>query len=189
MDWMRHPDVIQAAKILREGGVVAVPTESVWGLSCDANNETAVRRLLTIKCRPESKGLILITDQIERLQPILETLPARTRLLIESSTVKHPVTCLVSHNGKVPKVILGDNKKVAVRVIKHPPARALCDHFGGLLVSTSANPNGQPPAKSNTEVRKYFSGVIDFFSPGGAGGAHNVSQIIDVASGDVIRPR
>ena len=187
MDWMRHPEVIRAARVLQEGGVIAVPTESVWGLSCDANNEISVRRLLSIKRRSESKGLILITDRVERLEPFLESVPQNARLLMESSTVERPVTCLLSHNGKVPKVIIGDNEKVAVRLIKHPPARALCEHFGGLLVSTSANPNGQPPAKSQSKVLDYFSDAIDFLSPGSVGGADNVSEIVDATSGEVLR--
>ena len=144
---------------------MAVPTESVWGLSCDANNEMSVRRLLSIKGRPASKGLILITDQIERLKSILGPFPRRTRLIIESSSVDHPITCLVPHNGELSKVILGENEKVAVRVIKHPPARALCAHFGGLLVSTSANPNGQPAARSESKVMEYFLNAIDLFLP------------------------
>jgi len=189
VDWMSHPEIINAAKILRDGGVVAVPTESVWGLSCDANNEMSVRRLLSIKSRPESKGLILITDQFERLKFILGPFSRKTRLIIESSSVDHPITCLVPHNGKLSKVILGENEKVAVRVIKHPPARALCAHFGGLLVSTSANPNGQPAARTESKVMEYFLNAIDFVSPGSVGGADNVSEIIDVASGNVVRAR
>ena len=113
----------------------------------------------------------------------------KTRLIIESSSVDHPITCLVPHNGKLSKVILGENEKVAVRVIKHPPARALCAHFGGLLVSTSANPNGQPAARTESKVKEYFLNAIDFVSPGSVGGADNVSEIIDVASGNVVRAR
>ena len=91
------------------------------------------------------------------------------------------------NNGAAPAWITGGRDTLAVRITQHPLAAALCELSGDLLVSTSANPQGLPPARTAEEARAYFSGLIDGFTPGEVGAAANPSEIRDIVSGEVIR--
>jgi len=156
MDWRYHPEMVRAAQLVAADGVVACPTEAVWGLSCDARSEVAVRRLLAIKQRPQEKGLILIVDHIDRLQPYLTDLGSLRWEPLRTRSIGHPVTWLIPHNGTVPKYITGEHRRLAVRVTAHPPSAALCQLLAVPLVSTSANPSGAPAATSESKVIAYF---------------------------------
>jgi len=176
-----------AVRALCEGGVIACPTEAVWGLSCDPWNESAVATLLALKHRPVSKGLILVaadTDQIALLMDALSPAQRATATL----SWPGPSTWLVPHHGLVPPWVCGDHATVAVRVSAHPVVRAICTAWGGPLVSTSANPAGARPAREAFQVRRYFGNSLDCFLPGRVGPASRPTVIRDLASGAVIRP-
>lgn len=176
----------QAVNCLLQGGVLACPTESVWGLSCDPDNAAAVRRLLALKRRPVGKGLILVASRREQLDWLLADLPsAQARKLALSWP--GATTWLVPHRGRVPDWIHGDHDSVAVRVSAHPLLVALCDTWGGALVSTSANPSGCKPAVAGFQVRRYFGGELDFLLAGAVGGAARPSVIRDLVSDRVVR--
>ena len=189
MEWKRHPQALNAVKKMREGGVVACPMEAVWGLSCDPNNETAVQRLLTIKGRPESKGLILIADDLERLRPWLGKIQKAEWRRFKEAPNDHPITWLLPHNENVPPFIVGSNEKLAVRLVTHPPAAAVCALFAAPLVSTSANPSGMHAANSASMVKQYFPHSIACYCPGEVGNAKSVSEIRDINTGEILRPR
>jgi len=178
--------VQEAARVVRRGGVIAYPTEAVWGLGCDPWNEAAVHRLLALKQRPVKKGLILIAADICQFDFLLADLPAawRERLV---STWPGPNTWLVPHRGRLPVWITGRHASVALRVSDHPQVRALCRRVGP-LVSTSANPAGRPAARSRLRVEQYFSHRLDAVLGGALGGRRNPSLIRDLASGRVVRP-
>ena len=174
------------ARIVREGGVIAYPTEAVWGLGCDPWNEMAVDRLLALKDRPVHKGLILVADNIRQFDFLLDDLPERwvDRL---ASTWPGPNTWLVPHQGLLPEWISGQHDTVALRVSDHPLVRDLCA-LTGPLVSTSANPAGRPSARSRLRVEQYFHQQLDGVLGGALGGRRNPSLIRDLRSGDVVRP-
>ncbi len=174
------------ARIVREGGVIAYPTEAVWGLGCDPWNEMAVDRLLALKDRPVHKGLILVADNIRQFDFLLDDLPERwvDRL---ASTWPGPNTWLVPHQGLLPDWISGQHDTVALRVSEHPLVRDLCA-LTGPLVSTSANPAGRPSARSRLRVEQYFHQQLDGVLGGALGGRRNPSLIRDLRSGDVVRP-
>jgi L-threonylcarbamoyladenylate synthase len=176
----------RVARVVREGGVIAYPTEAVWGLGCDPWNETAVDRLLALKERPVHKGLILVADSIEQFDFLLDDLPERwiDRL---ASTWPGPNTWLVPHQNRLPKWITGRHDTVALRVSDHPLVRDLCA-LTGPLVSTSANPAGRPSARSRLRVEQYFPRQLDAVLGGALGGRKNPSLIRDLRTGDVIRP-
>ncbi|MBB1518602.1 L-threonylcarbamoyladenylate synthase [Aquipseudomonas guryensis] len=178
--------VQRMARIVREGGVIAYPTEAVWGLGCDPWNEMAVERLLALKDRPVHKGLILVADNIRQFDFLLDDLPERwiDRL---ASTWPGPNTWLVPHQGLLPEWISGQHDTVALRVSDHPLVRDLCA-LTGPLVSTSANPAGRPSARSRLRVEQYFHQQLDGVLGGALGGRRNPSLIRDLRSGDVVRP-
>lgn len=176
----------QAAQVVRSGGVIAYPTEAVWGLGCDPWNDEAVERLLALKDRPVHKGLILVAAEIEQFDFILEDLPEIWLARLAGSW-PGPNTWLVPHQNRLPEWISGQYSSVALRVSDHPQVRALC-RLTGPLVSTSANPARRPSARSRLRVEQYFPGQLDAVLGGALGGRKNPSLIRDLISGDVVRP-
>jgi len=175
-----------AVEALGAGGVVACPTEAVWGLSCDPANEAAVSRVLALKQRPVSKGLILVAASEDQLGFLLADLPAGQRRRL-SDTWPGPVTWLVPHRNRVAPWVHGVHDTVAVRVSDHPVLRALCLAWGAPLVSTSANPGGARPPVAAFQVRRYFGERLDAMLPGSVGAAGRPTMIRDLASDRVVR--
>jgi len=175
-----------AVGALRQGGVIACPTEAVWGLSCDPYNESAVEDLLGLKRRPVSKGLILVAAKQEHVEFLLASLSEQQRQTVSASW-PGPATWLLPHRDLVPEWICGDHSTVAVRVSAHPAVSALCAAWGGPLVSTSANPAGARPAREAFQVRRYFGDALDYVLPGRIGEAARPTTIRDACSGQIIR--
>lgn len=175
----------RAAKTLRQGGVVACPTEAVWGLSADPLNGAAVQRLLQMKARDASKGVILVAAHLEQLGLYIEA-PSRKALLRATATWPGPHTWVFPASEEAPPWVTGGRDTVAVRVSSHPPLVALCLAFGGALVSTSANRSGQPPCRSVAEVRLRFGPSLTVL-PGPTGGLANPTPIREVATGHILR--
>ena len=172
--------------MLRLGGVIACPTEAVWGLSCDPGNEHAVARLLQLKSRPVAKGLILVAANVGQVDFLLAGLSDQQRQTLFDSW-PGPATWLLPHRGLVPHWISGSHETVAVRVSDHPAVSALCAAWGGPLVSTSANPAGALPAREAYQVRRYFGHALDYLLPGRVGAARRPTGIRDLFSGQIIR--
>lgn len=177
---MRH-----AAHLLRRGAVIAYPTEAVYGLGCDPLDRTAVERLFAIKRRRADKGLILIASRFEQLAPLLQPPdPAIAARL--AATWPGPVTWLIPAAPTTPAWLTGGRPKLAVRVTAHPLAAALCEAFGGPLVSTSANSSGRPAARSALQAMLRCPGV-DLVLHGALGGRDRPSEIRDAQSGATLR--
>ncbi|MDH2296135.1 MULTISPECIES: L-threonylcarbamoyladenylate synthase [Cobetia] len=177
-----------AAACLRNGGIVAYPTEAVWGLGCDPDDGEALARLIKLKSRDAAKGLILIAGDIAQLEPWLAgvTVAQREQLL---ASWPGPYTWLVPDNGRAHPLLRGEHVSLAVRVTDHPLVQALCAAFGGPLVSTSANRAGESPAMSADEVRDAFGAALvnDVILEGPLGGNPRPSTIRDLATGKVLR--
>lgn len=177
----------RCAASLHAGGVIAYPTEAVWGLGCDPDNWEAVLRLLALKSRPVEKGLILVAARVEQVQHLLAPLP-ETLVQKALSYWPGPVTCVLPDLAdQVPLWLRGSHQGIAVRVSAHPLTAALCDCFGGPLVSTSCNPAGHAPARSIWQVRRYFRDRLDAILPGDLGGHRNPSRIIDLVGDRILR--
>ena len=171
---------------IHRGGVIAYPTEAVFGLGCDPLNPTAVQRLLDIKQRPMSKGLILIASRFEQLQPFIAPLDNASLTLLQESW-PGPITWLVPAREDTPRWLRGEHASIAVRVTAHPLASALCEITGHALVSTSANPAGMPPARHSLRVRKYFSNQLDLILTGDVDRQSSPTPIRDLATKKFIR--
>lgn len=179
--------VEQAAQVLRDGGVIAYPTEAVYGLGCDPFDHEAVGRVLELKGRPESAGLILIGDDFSRFESFIAKhdhgLHERAR-----ATWPGPVTWLFPKSATVPGWISGDHDSVALRVTDHPVSRRLCAAFAGAIVSTSANRSGEAPARTSEQVEAAFGAGIEGVVEGELGGQQQPSEIRDLRTGDIVRP-
>lgn len=175
-----------AAETLIDGGVVAYPTEGVYGLGCDPFNADAVGRILTIKRRPVHKGVILVADALERLEPFLCPLTDEQRARLNAHW-PGPYTWVIPHNGRLPEWITGGRPTVAVRVSAHPLARALAERSGLPIVSTSANRSGRPSLVTSLQVRTALGGDIDCLLHGRVQTPGQASQITDLISGQRFR--
>lgn len=169
--WHLH----QALRCIRSGGVLAYPTEAVWGLGCDPNNEEAVKRILDLKSRPEHKGLVLVGSSLDQFSHLILPLSADDLKKV-SATWPGPVTWILPCNDQVPTWLRGEHHSLAIRISAHPMVKALCD-AAGPLVSTSANPAGKEPARSLLKVRKYFPNGLNCLLPGALGGNNQPSEI------------
>lgn len=174
----------RAVAVLHAGGIVAYPTEGVWGLGCDPDNPAALERLIRLKGRDPAKGLILIADALEALADYIE-IPSRMALRRARESWPGPVTWVFPAGPAVLPLLSGGRETVAVRVSAHPVVRALCAAYGKPLVSTSANRSGRPPARSRTEVRLRFPGVT--LVPGALGGMDRPTPIREASTGHYLR--
>jgi L-threonylcarbamoyladenylate synthase len=172
--------------VLRQGGIIAYPTESVFGLGCDPHNPNAVNRLLELKKRPATKGLILISDSFARLQPFLAPIPG-DRLAIVLASWPGPVTWVIPARADVPLWLRGRHTSLAVRVTAHPLAAALCAAAEMPLVSTSANLTRHPPARTALQARIRCDNRVDYVLHGETGGQTRPTQIRDALNGRVLR--
>lgn len=176
----------EAARTLAAGGIVAYPTEAVYGLGCDPLDADAVGHLLAIKRRPVGCGLILIGARFAHIAPFVGALSdaARARL---AQGWPGPHTWLVPPGDAVPDWICGDHERVALRLTAHPVAAALCEAFAGAIVSTSANRHGEPAARSALGVRLRFGAAIDCVLDGATGPLARPTPIRDALTGRILR--
>ena len=174
-----------AAQICLGGGVIAYPTESVYGLGCDPLDETAVQRILSLKQREVEKGVILISDDIHKLIPFIVISPQQQTQIIQQQD--KPTTWLVPASELTPFWIRGSHKKVAVRITQHRVARALCAELPWPIVSTSANPAGLLPARNAIRVQQYFKYQLDDIVAGAVNKLGSPSVIRDLDSNQIIR--
>jgi L-threonylcarbamoyladenylate synthase len=183
-----NPDPVdKAAWFIRHGGVIAYPTEAVYGLGCDPLSPGAVQRILTLKQRPEGKGLILIAAELAQLEAFLSPLSDEIQSRLQQSW-PGPVTWLVPAREETSILLRGQHSTIAVRVTAHPIASALCRRAGMAIVSTSANRSGQAPCRSAEGVKSIFGSQIDFILKGSLGHSRAPSEIRDAISGKIIRP-
>jgi L-threonylcarbamoyladenylate synthase len=177
----------RAARIVLAGGVIAYPTEAVYGLGCLPQCGDAVLRLLAAKRRSWRKGLLLIGADLEQLERyvVLPPEPRRTEILAEWPG---PVTWVLPARPPRLSWITGGRDSVAVRLTDHPLARALCARVGQAIVSTSANVTRRPPYRRLLPLRRTLSGAVDYILPGELGGLRGPTVIKDGRSLRVLRP-
>jgi L-threonylcarbamoyladenylate synthase len=179
--------ISRAVDAMHNGGVIAYPTEGVWGLGCDPFNEQAVMRLLSLKQRDVEKGLIVVAAETSQIRPLLEGLDDALLMKLKDSWPGPNTWLLPDTNQSYPEWIRGKFATIAIRVSAHPVVRLLCQGFGGPIVSTSANPATQPPALTLEEVLGYFPDQLDAVVPGELGGQKGPSVIRDLVKDTVLR--
>ena len=176
----------RARRVLLTGGLVAYPTEAVYGLGCLPERRDSVERLLTVKRRSWRKGLALIAANLEQLEPLVVLPDGVLRAEILASW-PGPYTWVLDARQGIPRWLSGGRDTLAVRVTAHPLARELCERTDGPLVSTSANRSGRPPLRNVLQVRREFGAEADCILPGPVGGLERPTTIRDGRTGAVLR--
>lgn len=177
----------QASRKLKQGGIIAYPTEAVWGISCDPFNKHAVLKLLKIKQRSMDKGLILVAGNISQFKCLLDELSVENYEKISKDWPGPKTWIIPDHKNKIPPWIKGKHSTVAIRVSAHYLSKNIANSFGGFIVSTSANISNFVPARDSLKVRTYFGGVIDYFVMGETDGESRPTEIKDMATNRTLR--
>ncbi|MFZ1391512.1 MAG: Sua5/YciO/YrdC/YwlC family protein [Dokdonella sp.] len=181
-----NPAISRAVAVLRRGGVIAYPTEAVWGLGCDPLDEAAVTRLLAIKQRAMQMGLVLIGTDFAQISTFIGLCP-ESAIARARETWPGPHTWIFPASDRAPKWITGGHAGIALRITAHPVAAALCRGFGGALVSTSANRHGEVPATDAASVQKALDLPDEAMVDGELGGLERPTPIRDAITGDIVR--
>lgn len=179
-------EIEDAAALLRAGGVLAYPTEGVYGLGCDPDHHAAFEKIFALKRRPPEQGVLLIAASIEQARSWIGAAPeaafARANAIWPGAH-----TFVFPRSPRVPEWIAGGHPGIALRVTAHAPSAALCRAFGGPIVSTSANRHGEPPARSAAEIQAIFGDEADGVLDAPLGGLDRPTPITDAVSGVIIR--
>lgn len=179
-------EIKAAAALLRGGGVLAYPTEGVYGLGCDPDNREAFEKIFALKRRPPEQGVLLIAASIGQVKDWIGDAPEAAW---ERARAAWPGahTFIFPRSARVPEWVAGGHPGIALRVTAHAPSTALCRAFGGPIVSTSANRHGEPPARSVSDIRAIFGDEPDGALDAPLGGLDRPTPITDAVSGAIIR--
>ena len=179
-------EVEAAAALLRDGGVLAYPTEGVYGLGCDPDNRAAFEKIFAMKRRPPEQGVLLIAADLEQVRDWIGNAPesafARANAIWPGAH-----TFIFPRSPRVPEWVAGGHGGIALRVTAHAPSAALCRAFGGPIISTSANRHGEPPARSVADIRAIFGDEPDGVLDAPLGGLDRPTPITDAVTGAIIR--
>jgi L-threonylcarbamoyladenylate synthase len=177
--------IAKAADALLGGGVIAYPTEGVYGLGCMPDDDDALLRILSLKRRDPRKGLILIAADRSQFDDWIEP----DGSAIPEPDPEHPTTWIAPAPDHVSPLLRGQHASLAVRLTTNPTAAAICNAVDAPIVSTSANIAGMPVARTQFVLRRRFGASVDYIVPGEYGPASGLSEIRDLATGQVVRPR
>ena len=174
-----------AIKTLKSGGVIAYPTESVFGLGCDPYNLSAVSKILSIKSRSHNKGLILLVSDIRQALPLIKPLTKKQVAQINQKD-KRATTWLLNKASTTSPLLSGTHKKLAIRVTTNPVAKRLCQAFGKPIVSTSCNLNTKPTSTKVSNIRNKMGLKVDKIISGSCC-QQPPSRIIDLETQIILR--
>ncbi|WP_130620682.1 L-threonylcarbamoyladenylate synthase [Dyella amyloliquefaciens] len=181
-------DLDAAAALLRRGGVLAYPTEAVFGLGCDPHDQGAFEHVFALKQRPATQGVLLIAADFSQVERYIDLSAVPSEVLAQvRASWPGPHTWIFPRSPAVPDWVAGAHAGIALRVTAHAPAAALCRAFGGALVSTSANPHGEPPARTAATVEAYFGDALEGMLDAPVGDQQKPTVIRDAISGAIIR--
>ena len=173
----REEDIKNAAEVLRKGGVILYPTDTVWGIGCDATNAEAVKRVYDIKQRDDSKAMICLVDSDARLQRYVRNVPDVAWQLIDSLTggqslcevgsqrdcpPVRPTTIILDGAVNLAPNLIAEDGSIALRITQEPFSRELCYRFQKALVSTSANISGEPAAQNYCDIDPRIIEQVDY---------------------------
>lgn len=155
-------DLQQALCVLRKGGVILYPTDTVWGIGCDATNADAIARVYEIKKRVDSKAMLVLLDGAGKLQGYVDKVPETAWLLLEASEGQRPMTIIYPKAKNLAPNLLAEDGSVGIRITSEPFTKALCEQLRHPIVSTSANISGEPTAKTFKEISQELLETVDY---------------------------
>ncbi len=189
MSGITHCAVIEeAAQVFGQGGLIAYPTEAVFGLGCDPDNNSAIERLLSLKQRSADKGFILLASDYCQLQAYVdESAISEQQKMKILSRWPGAITQVLPTNKNISPLLSGIFNTIAVRITQHPDVIALCRKTGKAIISTSANISGHPSAKTWQDVEQQFPKQLDYLIKTKTLGHESPSTIIDGITSKVLR--
>jgi L-threonylcarbamoyladenylate synthase len=155
----RQHNVQQACDTLGRGGVILYPTDTIWGIGCDATNEAAIEKVFEIKNRPKEKSLILLADSLEMVKQYVPVTPGMEAII---GSFEIPTTVIYDAPFGLPSAVISEVNTVAIRITEHAFCRALIHCFGRPIISTSANISGEKPAAYFEEISQSIVRAVDF---------------------------
>ncbi|MBR1427952.1 MAG: threonylcarbamoyl-AMP synthase [Prevotella sp.] len=179
-------DIQNAIKVLKEGGVILYPTDTVWGIGCDATNEKAVARVYEIKHRDDSKAMICLVDSDSRLQRYVRNVPNVAWDIMDLAT--KPITIILDRAVNLAPNLIAADGSIAMRITHEEFSKELCYRFQKPLVSTSANVSGEPPAQNYADISQEILDAVDYvcFSRRQEHKPHTPSSIIKLSEDGVV---
>lgn len=176
----REEDIRQAVETMKKGGVILYPTDTVWGIGCDATNEKAVAKVYEIKRRADSKAMICLTDSDVRLQRYVRNAPEVAWNILELAT--KPTTVIFDEVHNLAPNLKAEDGSVAIRITREPFSKELCYRFQKPIVSTSANISGEPTAQNYRDISEEIINAVDYvcFSRRQEKEPHTPSSIIKI---------
>ena len=156
----REEDIKQAVAVLRQGGVILYPTDTVWGIGCDATNAEAVKRVYDIKQRDDSKALICLVDSDARLQRYVRNVPDVAWQLIDCCD--RPTTLILDGAVNLAPNLIADDGSIGIRITQESFSHELCYRFQKAIVSTSVNISGQPAAQNYRDIDPQIIEQVDY---------------------------
>lgn len=157
---MMNEEIKKACEVMQAGGVILYPTDTIWGLGCDATNEEAVKRVYEIKKRVDSKALIVLIDRDVKLQFYVDEVPEIAYDLIEYSD--KPLTIIYDGARNLAPNLLADDGSIGIRITKEEFSTKLCERFKKAIVSTSANISGQPSPANFDQISDDIKAEVDY---------------------------
>ena len=182
----QQQDIAQAVKVLRDGGVILYPTDTVWGIGCDATNEQAVNRVYAIKRRDDSKAMICLVDSDVRLQRYVRNVPEVAWNVMEYAT--KPTTVILDDAVNLAPNLVAEDGSIAMRITREPFSKELCYRFQKPLVSTSANISGEPAAQNYRDIAPELLEAVDYvcFSRRQEHKPHTPSSIVKLTRDGIV---
>lgn len=156
----QQEDIKNAVEVLRKGGVILYPTDTVWGIGCDATNAEAVARVYKIKQRDDSKALICLVDSDGRLQRYVRQVPEVAWQLLDCAD--KPTTVILDGAVNLAENLIADDGSIALRITKETFSKELCYRFQKAIVSTSANISGEPTAQNYRDIAPEIIEAVDY---------------------------
>ncbi len=153
-------DIANALKVLQAGGTLLYPTDTVWGIGCDATDPLAVEKVYKLKRRFESKSMLILLDRFERLSSYVKIIPDITFDLLES--IDSPVTVIYSNARNLASNVIAPDGTVGIRIIREPFCQELISRFGKPIVSTSANISGEPTPAMFSQIPEEIRNGVDY---------------------------
>ena len=159
----REEDIRNAVEVMRRGGIILYPTDTVWGIGCDATNAEAVERVYDIKQRDDSKALICLVDSDARLQRYVRQVPDVAWQLIDSlKEGGRPTTLVLDGAVNLAPNLIADDGSIGIRITQEPFSKELCFRFQKAIVSTSANVSGEPAAQNYRDIAAQIVESVDY---------------------------
>lgn len=176
--------ISHAAHIIRHGGIIAYPTDTIYGLGCDPYNVDAVLSINEIKQRPLNKQFILLAGSIDQVSPLVDLDYQQQQKITHAS---EPVSWVIEARSSAPSWLVGKDGSITIRISQQHDVQRLCHALGHAIISTSANPSGKPPARNSLELHRYFHHSLDMILAEHQMLAGRPSKVIRLCDNHVIR--